>query len=318
MATLPKQVQPGDVISSELMNAILAQLAELGELGPAGTQVVPSVLGTRLADARALITQPSRQLVLGFVIDVSGAAVDPFQAANAGAIVLNQSPAADARVAPNTSVSLVVTEASTAPVPAPTITRTETPTGTVATAFSVNATMVVVGTGFAAVASQNTVMFNGTRATTVTADPADPTRRLLVVVPPGIPGAPVNPDDSDLPGVVVSVQPLGSAAATTTITVTAPEASQPTISSVSPASPFERQNITIVGTNFVDAARVLIRDEPATIVSITPTQIVATVPDFPDINPGAPPVPSSLVVSIPGVGDTPFTGTFRVRGFAQE
>jgi hypothetical protein len=316
VATLPKQIQPGDIISSELMNAILARLAALGEAKPGGTQSVPNVLGTRLVDARALITQPSTQLALGFVIDVSGAAVDPLAGANSSLIVLNQSPVADTRVVPNTSVNLVVSQTSTGGTTPgnlpPTITRTETPTGTVTTTFPVNGTMIIVGTNFSANAAENKVTFDNTTAN-VTVDPADPTRRLVVIVPTGIPGAPVNPGDAARPGVVVSVQTATGAPATTTVTVSAPAAQQPTITSVTPATQFEGNNITIAGTNFAPEAQVVIRGTTAAVVSRTSTQIVATVPDFPDINSGAL-VPASLTVSVPDVGDATFTGTFRVRG----
>jgi hypothetical protein len=317
MATLPIQVQPGEVISSDLMNAILAELVRLGgSAGPDGTQQVPNVFGAFLGDARAAILQPARQLTLGFTYDVSGAAVDPLASANFNLVVLNQSPAAESRVAPGTPVNLVVSRAAggtTPTTPAPTITQTETPTGTVSTTFAVNATLVIVGTNFSATASQNTVTFDNVPAP-VTADPADPTRRLSVTVPTGIPGAPVNPGDPSRPNVVVRVQTTASTPATTTITVSAPVAGQPTISTVTPGTQFEGSNVTIAGTNFVASTQVLIRGVAATIVTRTLTQIVATVPDFPDILPGGAPVPASLTVSVPGVGDATFAGTFRVRG----
>jgi hypothetical protein len=172
--------------------------------------------------------------------------------------------------------------------------------------------MVIVGTNFSATASQNTVTLNNVPAT-VFSDPADPTRRLLVVVPTGIPGAPVNPGDADLLNVTVRVQTPAATPATTTITITAPVAGQPTISSVTPATQFEGSNITIAGANFAATTQVLIRGTAASIVSRTLTEVVATVPNFPDILPGAV-VPASLTVSVPGVGEATFTGTFRVRG----
>jgi IPT/TIG domain len=317
MATVPTQVRPGDVITSDLINAILEKLAELGP-GVSGTQVVPNVFGTFLGEARATILQPSRQLALGFTFDVTGAAIDPLAASNFNLIVLNQSPPADSLVPPNTPVNLVVSQAATGttptPVPAPTITRTETATGTATTSFAVNGTMAIVGTNFSANAAQNIVTFNNVAAASVTGDPADPTRRLLVQVPTGIPGAPVNPGDAALAGVVVSVRNQSGIAATTTITVTAPVPGQPTIASVSPATPDEGQNITVTGTNYTATTQVRIRGTLATTVGTpTPTSITVTVPNFPDITPG-PAVPSSLVISVPGVGEVTFTGTFRIRG----
>jgi hypothetical protein len=316
MGTLPTQVQPGEVISSDLLNTILDELARLGgTVGPGGTQIVPNVFGTSLGDARAMILQPARQLALGFTYDVSGAAIDPLAATNFNLIVLNQSPPPDARVAPNTPVNLVVSRATGGTTPTtqpPTISNTETPTGSVTTSFAVNAPMVIVGTNFSATASQNTVTLNNVPAT-VSSDAADPTRRLLVVVPAGIPGAPVNPGDPALPNVTVRVQTPAATPATTTITITAPVPGQPMISSVTPPIQFEGSNVTITGANFVATTQVLIRTTPAPIVTRTSTEIVATVPSFADILPGAL-VTVSLAVLVPNVGEATFAGTFRVRG----
>jgi hypothetical protein len=317
MATLPAQVRPGDLISSDLMNAILDKLSQIGG-GPVGTQVVPNVFGTFLGDARAAILQPGRQLTLGFTYDVTGAAVDPISSANFNLIVLNQSPPGNSLVAPNTAVNLVVSQqlGSTGggtTTPPPTITRTETAAGTAATSFPVNGTFAIVGTNFSATASQNTVTFDGTPGT-VANDPADPTRRLLVTVPTGIPGGPVNPGDPAKTGVVLSLRRLGGDPVTTTVTITAPVANQPTITNVNPATQSENQNVTITGTNFAANAQVRVRGTLATIVGTsTATTIVFTVPDFPDITAGTP-VTASLVVTIPTVGDVTFSGTFRVRG----
>jgi hypothetical protein len=316
MATLPIQVQPGDVISSELMNAILDALAQL-QGTPGGTQAVPNLFGAFLSEARAIIQQPSRQLALGFTYDVGGAAIDPLAQANANLIVLNQNPPADARVAPGTPVNLVVSLSSVVnPNPGgdpPTISRTETAGGTITSSFAVGGTLVLVGTNFNATGSQNTVTFNNVAAASVTPDPADPTRRLQIVVPAGIPGAPVNGGDPPLSNVSLRVLTPNGTPAVTTVTVTAPMAAQPTISSIAPLTQFEGSNITITGTNFTAAAQVRIRNVVAAIVSTTPTTIVATVPDFPDIIAG-PPVAASVVVSITGFGDAAFAGTFRVRG----
>ena len=318
MATLPTQVQSGEIISTELMNAILGELARLGSsAAPSGTQVVPNLFGTFLGDARVTILQPIRQLQLGFTFDVSGAAIDPLAAANFKLIVLNQSPPAEARVPPQTPVNLVVSRSGLGAGPIvgspPTITRTETAVGVAATSFAVNGSMVIVGTNFSATASENTVTFDGTPAT-VTPDPGDPTRRLSVLVPTGIPNAPVNSGNAPKPGVVVSVQTLAGPPVTTTITVTAPVAGTPTITSLSTASPFEGDELTISGSNLSATAEVLIRIVKATVVSRTPpTTITVTVPKFADILPG-PPVTASLVVHVPNVGDVTFGGAFRVRG----
>ena len=321
MATLPTQVRPGDVISSELMNAILDALFQLqGSIG--GTQVVPNLFGATLLNARGSILQPGRQLQLGLVVDVSGASIDPMATVNNSLIVLNQNPTAETRVAPGTPVNLLVSRVSNGsqppPVNPPTITRTETAAGSLSTSFAVGATVAIVGTGFSATASQNTVTFNDRPAASVANDPADPTRRLLVVVPTQIPGAPVNTGDAPLNGVVLRVSTAGAGQVQTTITVTAPVPNQPTITQISPLIQDEGANITITGTNFASNTQVRIRNTMATIVGTpTATTIVATVPQFADILAGTPPVPAAVVVSVPA-SPTPlevgFSGTFRVRG----
>lgn len=315
MNKLPEKVEPGDIISSELMTAILNRLSELSESIIAGSQVVPNVFGVRLPEARSLIIQSPSQLSLGFVVDVSGATIDPFTPANANLIVLNQSPSANNRVPPNTPINLLVSRVSgntTPEKPAPIITHTETLIGNISTTFPVGGTMVLVGSNFDAIAALNTVTFDN-RHGIVTNDPADPTRRLYVVVPSGIPGAPVNIGDNPKSNVVIQVQTTSSTTATATITVTAPLEAQPSIVSVEPSSQYEGEKITIIGANFTDSLQVLIRDKVADISSISPTQIIATVPDFPDIIPG-PPVPASLKISIPDDGEANFGGVFKVRG----
>jgi hypothetical protein len=320
MATLPTQVRPGDVISSELMNAILDALTQLqGDVS--GTQLMPNFFGSLLSEARTAILLPSRQLALGFTFDVSGASIDPFASANAALIVLNQSPSAGTRVPPGTPVNLLVSRSGTSTPPPtpnpPTITRTETVGGVAASSFAVGAALVVVGTNFNATPSQNIVTFNSIAAASVTADPADPTRRLIVTVPTGIPGAPTTPGGPALPNVSLRVQTPNGAPATTTLTVTAPVAGQPTITDIAPLIQFEGSNITITGTNFTQTAQVRIENIAATVVSRTATTIVATVPNIPSITPG-PPVAVSVVVSIPNTPNPPlevtFTGTLRVVG----
>lgn len=327
MATLPTQVRPGDVITSELMNAILDAIGKLQGV-PTGTQQVPNVFGSTLGDARTAILQPSRQLALGFVFDVSGASVDPLIAANAALVVLNQAPIGGTMVAPGTPVNLVVSRASgsTAPPPPspPTITRTETPTGTVTNSFAVGSSLVIVGLNFSATASQNTVTFNDVPAATVTVDVGDATRRLIVTVPSSIPGAPTSSGGAPLAGVVLRVATPNTTPATTTVTITAPVPAQPTITGVSPALVLENADITITGTNFTQNASVLFRvgnNTPvnATVSSRNATQIVARVPNFPEILPG-PPTAVTLMVSVPNQANpqqplvATFQGSFSVVG----
>lgn len=317
MPNLPLTVQPGDIISSELMTLILNRLAELTDVVLTGTQMVPDVVGMRLFDAKNLIQQPSRQLSLGFVIDLGGASLNPNSAENAALIVINQSPTSGSLAQINAPVNLIVSQSAQvtpSPGPQPTIAGTETLDGTSETDFAVNDTLVIVGTNFSANAAQNFVTFNDTRATQVSGDPADPTRRLFVTVPTGIPGAPVNPGDGPLSNVVVRVRNvISNLSAMTSINVTAPVGNAPSIVAIEPSIQFEGEDISITGANFSPDSQVTIRDVSAVIVSTSASEIVATVPQFNDIASGAL-VPAKLVVTIPGVGSAAFAGTFRVRG----
>lgn len=301
MLTLPEKVYPGEKISSDLMNAVLAELKRLQRTSvQGGTQAVPNVLGAFLRDAITAITIPSRQLSMGFVLDVTGATVDPHVSSNLTLVVLNQSPVGDQRVAPSTPVNLIVSGSigvSTPPVnPPTTISRTETATGTVATSFRVGEAMVLVGTNFRVTTALNTITFNGQPAVNISNDLSDATRRLNLIVPTGIAGAPVNPGDAALAGVVLSITTPGNSPVTTTVTVTAPSGlAQPSISGFTPGAQFEGAALTINGTNF---STVITRNQvmiggtvangglQATVTSATATQLVVTVPQFSNLTPG--------------------------------
>ncbi len=320
MNTLPDSVQPGDIISSEMMTEILKQLDILNKALQKGSENVPAVIGLRLVDARAQILQPARKLAMGFVIDIYGASINPVLTSNANLIVLNQSPTADQLVAPNTSVNLVVSQTGggngPGPVNPPTITGTETVDGNSSTSFAVDTTMVIVGTNFSVFAAENQVTFDGVNAI-VTGVPADPTQRLTVIIPQGIPGAPVNPGDSSKPGVVLSVKTTAQTPVTTAITVTAPIPDMPTIGSVDPRVEFEEGSITVTGANYTSSTEVFINDVSAPITSQSPTQLNVTVPNFKDILPGAP-ITVPVVVKNPGMDGVPYLGNFQVVGIPDE
>jgi hypothetical protein len=300
---LPTKVLPGQLISVDTMNAIIDELARLraGAGTPTGTVSVPSFFGLTLAQTRALIAQPTTQVSLGAVLDITGAGIDILATANAGRIVINQAPAAGALVAPTIPVNLVVSgDASGAPPPpppAPTITDFQTIGGTSATGFRVSDQMVVVGTNFNVVASQNAVTVGGVVAT-VLSDPGDPTRRLIVTIPTGIPGAPTTSTGAPLANVQVSVTVGTAPAVLRTITVNPPPAAPgPTITSFT-ASVVVGGSLTITGQNFgpdVTRNRVSLSGTvagggttpasgvPGTITSANTTTIVVTVPDFGDL-----------------------------------
>lgn len=198
-------------------------------------------------------------------------------------------------------------------MPGPMTLRTSTLGGAAATRFAVGETVVVEGSGFLAGSGMNTVTFDGVPASSLLSDPADPTRRLFAVVPSGIPGAPTQSGDAERADVCVVVQSASSALGSTSIAVAPTLSQQPVIKTVSPDVQTEGGEITVTGSGFGASAIVKIRDISAPVVRGSSTELVVTVPDFPDVLAG-PPVSSSLKVFVAGGGQAVYPGRFLVRG----
>lgn len=289
MASLPSQVQPGDLISSDLMNEMLDELASLKSAidqfgAPTGTVPVPNLFGLTLSEARAIITQPARQVTLGTVIDITGVTVDPLAQTNRLRVVLTQSPTAGARVQPGYAINLVVSaspDGSSGPVAKPpTITELQTPDGTTTTTFAVGDGMVIVGTNFDPTPPNNAVSFNGI-SVTPKPNANDPTRRLIIVVPTGIPNAPSEPGQTSLEGVnIVVTTPVASAS--TTCTVAAPSATPPPqITGITPAFAPLSGSVTVNGTGFSTTASentVHFGDAAGTVTNANATSLTVDVP----------------------------------------
>lgn len=289
MSTLPVRVQPGDIISSEFMNALLNEVESLREKldelmkNVPGTVIVPNVFGRTLLEARTIITSPG-QLGLGSVLNVAGKLIDPLATENRTLLVLFQLPTVGERVVAGTSVNLVVssTEAGTGPGPSPdpVITELRLPDETPATRFAVGTGMIIMGINFDVVSSNNEVTFAGQTAT-VTPSAFEPTRRIHVVVPTGIPGAPTASGQADLTGVTIVVRNTVTARqTTTTCTIAAPpEIAPPHISSI-PAGPhLVGSPVTITGTGFsaVAAENNVFFDGTPAAVPTTASEISLTV-----------------------------------------
>ncbi|HYI13092.1 MAG TPA: IPT/TIG domain-containing protein [Thermoanaerobaculia bacterium] len=284
------QVNAGDLITAELMNEILTRLGQhdalLGQIGGAGPQtiVVPAVYGRTLTDARAIITAPTAQLAFGSVIDAAGNVVNPNLSQSLLLPVISQMPPAGTRVAPQTSVDLLVAATSPSgpsqPLPSVnSITQSSAP---------VNSEIDIFGANFASLFSLNTVRFNG-QPGTVSA--TSNTQHLIVRVPATIPGAPNAPGGQPLAGVAVSVAtPAGTAASSPTITVTAPVPTAPTITATNPAPPnpaIVTGSLVITGTNFSATQgqnSVTIDGLNAPVTLAGPTSLTVTVPLISGLN----------------------------------
>ena len=248
-------VQPGDLISAERWNLLLAQVTDLANQVQqlsggvvTGTVTVPNLFGRTLAEASAIITQPALQLALGVVLDASGKVVNPQQQGMGQLLVLNQVPSAGTKTNPGASVQLVVAAVQGGepqPVLLPRINLI------VPATVAVGAQLEIRGENFESLASRNGVSFDGRAAV-----PTDlsTTTSLFVIVPTGIPGAPSAPGGPTKPNVEVIVT-TSRGQARGTCNVSAPLSNQPTITGITnsgnPASPVRvGQNATIVGTNF--------------------------------------------------------------------
>jgi hypothetical protein len=297
MSPIPN-VQPGEVIRASLINQLI-DAVNGGISSPATGVAVPDLFGRTLDQARALLTQPTTNLALGTTLDPFGVVVDPNAAGSGSRFVLNQSPSATTRVPVGTPVNLVIAAVSPgSPQPTPIVQRTETLTGTVTSTFRVGETLVIVGSGFNVATGLNTVTFDGQPAASIASDPANPTGRLRVVVPTGIPGGPVNPGDPAKPNVQLAVRNSGSTPAIFPITVDAPSGvPMPSITGFTPPQQFVGSNVTVNGANFSNVlARnvVTLNGTAATVVTATPAQIVFTVPNLPGLG-----LPSGSSLSVP-------------------
>jgi hypothetical protein len=253
MAELPDEVMPGELISSEWINGLLAKLGELdaqvqqlsGSI-PGGTVIVPNLFGKTLGESRQLISLPALQLALGNVLDAYGANINPNVLASASLVVIGQYPVPNAKAFPGSAVNLVVAATpSTGSGPtskAPTITAfTPTPT-------PLGQNVDIIGTNFIGDdLSQNQIFFNE-------AGPFLPLFEsneflLKVKVPTDLDDAPVG--NQTLPVEVRVVTPNGEAKSDHIVTGALPGAT-PDITAVEPidAIPFVGQEITIVGTDF--------------------------------------------------------------------
>lgn len=124
--------------------------------------------------------------------------------------------------------------------------------------------VTLYGTGFSATASQNTVTFNGTSATIVSAT----TTQIVATVP-----------SSATTGTIAVTTPSGNATSSSSFSVTA--SSAPTISSFSPTSGVSATSVTVSGTNFDTTAnrnRLVLNATPTVVGTASATSLATNVP----------------------------------------
>jgi hypothetical protein len=279
MPQITERVQPGDIISAELFNRMIAMLnAHESQLaGGHGDAVVPDLFGRTLSDARLALE--AQQLSLGSVVDVFGAVVAPGAAA-ASRLVLNQVPVAGSRTVTRASVHLVV--AATSAGSGPTGPANPQINEIVPDRQHRDGDIEVRGTGFVHGA---VVTFDGIAGTV---HDTSTQSRLLVRVPRGIPGAPSAPGDPDRSGVVIRVTNPGGEPVTaeTRLTLSAPPADPLTIGEITPATGRVGQSIRIIGTGFsTTASQNVVRFDDAVgeVTAAAATELTVTVPSIPGL-----------------------------------
>ncbi|MDH5179221.1 MAG: hypothetical protein OEZ39_14575 [Gammaproteobacteria bacterium] len=297
MPTLPEKVKPGDIITSEFMNSLLDEVEFIrttldGLLGALpGTVIVPSVFGKTLIEARSIVTSSENKLALGSVFNIYGVLVDPLATEVRTSRVLYQLPVAGARVAIGSSVNMVISAAAgdtgTGPgTPVePIIDQLLLSDGTPSTSFSVGTGMIIIGSNFDPVSNNNSVTIGGV-VSQVTPSADDPTHKLRVTVPAGIPGAPTEPGQSPLSNVpIIVLNTITGLQATRTCTIDPPPAVPPPQILSIPAGPhLVGSSVVITGSGFSSTLSEnvvrfdVVQTETPGSISLDGTQLTVTVP----------------------------------------
>jgi len=240
MADQISELQPGDLITAELLNAIIRKLQGVG--GPSGTVDVPLLFGLTLGAARSILATPGSNLQLGTVLDTAGTVIAPTDPAKATLKVLGQVPSPGVRVLAGTAVSLVIPGSGGT-----------TPGGgqpTVSSFFpttqAVGQPLQIIGTNFDLTPSKNTVTFNGISGGTPT-NSSNAANLFINQVPVGADGAPQ-------PCVIDVTTPTGTARGSLIITP-ATGVQLATIARINGSTGPQitvsaNTDITITGTNF--------------------------------------------------------------------
>ncbi|MFP2911534.1 IPT/TIG domain-containing protein [Pyxidicoccus sp. 3LFB2] len=281
MADELNEVQPGDLITARLINAIIRLLKEL-EQRFGGPLTIPNVFGETLASAKTILSSATPPVTLGQnVLDANGLPVSPNDPVNQNRRVIGQVPPAGTRAPAGTAVSLLIaSQPSTgpSPVPVPEI------TGFLPMTASVGEELQIAGKNFASLPANNVVTFNGMA---LQRPPLDKSTNysLFVIVPANIPNGPA----PGTPAVPVTVRvKLATTGQETGGTVSVGPATgivRPTVTSHSPTTPFAGTDLTINGTGFgttAAAVKVKFDDSPAGGQAIrtlaSPTQLIVPIP----------------------------------------
>jgi hypothetical protein len=184
MADIFKRVNPGDLITADLINTIME---ELNMVAAPGKVRVPKLFGYSLSQAKSILTAPSVGLVTGVIIATDGQRIYPENRDALEMPVLNQVPVPGEVATVGSSVDILiaaqVSEDDIPTVPEHSVTGMNPPDGARA-----NQRVIVIGENFQEPYHRNTVYFDELYGTTPKLGSS--TTGLIVDVPPNIPGLP--------------------------------------------------------------------------------------------------------------------------------
>jgi hypothetical protein len=203
MAQSIDKVKPGDLIKSELINAMIDNLESLTQamsgIGGIGLIVVPNLVGRTLGEARALLSDPTAHLNLGAVFDVFGLAASAVATDAQTRLVVNQVPPSGARVAVGTALNLVLSVRQ----PSTTTGGDTVPSDKLVldsihpftpSPVRIGDPLTISGDNFDLSRDLNEVLFDGKKADM----PLSSTKKSLVVVVPNIDNPPTGPAQKEV------------------------------------------------------------------------------------------------------------------------
>jgi hypothetical protein len=240
-----ERVRPGDLIKSDLINAIIQNIEALNTalagVGGVGLVIVPNTIGRTLAEARAILSNPTTHMGLGGIIDVMGQPVSAVADEAQVRRVVSQVPPSGSRVTSGTAMSLVL---SVRPGTGGGTTTSDKPAITNVSTGRINEAVTITGSNFELAREDNHVFFAGVEAEV----PLTASRTILTVRVPEI----------SLPGTgggtevdVLVRTPAGEAPGRATVLPKA-EVQKPRVTGVSPTTVTEGGTVTITGTGFAD------------------------------------------------------------------
>lgn len=309
MADELHEVQPGDLITADFMNALIRAVKNLST-GPGGGVSVPNLFGRTLRDAKTVLAAAGSQLSLGVVVDAFGLVVNPSDATNDLRMVINQTPPAGTVAFSGSSVALVLAakpSAGQAPANPPTITQiVRANSSPPETTIPAGTEMQIIGQDFDVVSGNNIVKLN---EVALPPPSAASTRFVLYVQVPtaGIPGFP--PTGPMQVNVTVTT-PAGGTSQARQATISPPQATPtPQITGITPNPGVLGNTITITGNNFGLATAgvsvlfsISLGGNPiiAQPGNVQPTSITVTVPEISQVRNSEFPVTIQIQVRIAG------------------